>query len=177
MPDRERVLIVDGHNVIFRYARLKELGEGGPRRFAELLNAAALSSFDRVIVVFDASEVVERVELVGRVEAIHTRKGTKADTRVVQLSREHAERGCAVTVVSADWAIQIGALGQGAVRMTPDELMERIASGRDEEGAGSRRASDAFPSTLYEALSPEEREKLDRLYEELTGRGHGEPDR
>jgi predicted RNA-binding protein with PIN domain len=167
-PERSRILIIDGHNVIFRFEELKRLGEGAPERLSELLNAGSLTDFDRIIVFFDASEDEERRVIVGRVEAHYTQRGTKADTRVVQAAREMIASGADVYVVSADWAIQIGAIGQGGYRMTPQELMERVKAPRRD-----RRPPRRERDTLYDRLSSEDRKKIDELYESLVRRGQG----
>lgn len=158
----KKVLIIDGHNVIFKIPELKKLDDVAPCRFLEMLNSSCLEGYDEVKVVFDAAEKENVVKTVGRVRCIYTGSGQKADE--VILREIENTFGAVVYVVSADSAVQMGTISRGGLRMTPRELMKTISSSSDFKKSPSSLKKEP---TLYECLSENERAKIDELYDEL----------
>lgn len=160
---KQKVLLVDGHNVIFKSNELKELGDAAPQKLAEMLNSFRLKEYDLVYIVFDSREdqVVERK--VGRVLCIYSQKGKQADEIILKKAEELSQKN-EVHIVSADWAVQAGTLRLNCFRMTPNELLKKITA---------KKKAKVFPKkkvTIYDQLSEEEKEKLDKLYKELLGK-------
>ncbi len=161
MSDK-KVLIVDGHNVIFKSKELKGYSEAAIEKLVEILNSTAFLEYDEVIVVFDASEPVRTEYMAGRVQVILTRKGEIADTVISRILENLSAQS--VTVVSDDYSVQLSAIHRSCLRMTTREFFIRYETGRqnlsEKNIAGKNR--------LENYLSAEEREILLNLYRKLV---------
>lgn len=157
---KAKILLVDGHNVIFSVDDLRKLGDAAPQKLAEMLNSSRLAEYDIVDVIFDSKEdeVVERK--IGRVVCIYSGKGKKADEIILKRAEELSRKN-EVHIVSADWAVQAGALRIKSLRMTPDELLKKITAKEKSRMASKKKI------TLYDQITESEKEKLDKLYKDL----------
>jgi predicted RNA-binding protein with PIN domain len=116
--DSERLIIVDGYNLIHRTEQLKP----GPERTLEqsrdkLLNllAWAIGTGDaRFIVVFDGAGGGGRDQRSARVEVRFSRPPETADDVIRRLVEERIDRGVRVTVVTADLEVARHARAMGA---------------------------------------------------------------
>ncbi|MEW6727149.1 NYN domain-containing protein [Desulforudis sp. 1088] len=119
-------LLVDGYNVLFNWpetGKSADLDHARARLVLLLVNYAGLTG-QEVIVVFDAHRVpggIAHSEKVAGVEVIFTAEGETADAVIERLCGRLAKEGT-VRVVTADWAEQRIAFGQGAYRMPPREF-------------------------------------------------------
>ena len=135
----ERVLIVDGYNVI--NARRKEDGARGladarDRLIADLQDYAGFSG-QRIVVVFDAwqaDRATRSVESYGQVEVVFTQKGEIADHYIERLCDSYAEdveyRRKEVRVATSDALEQTIILGRGATRISSRELLREMSEVR-----------------------------------------------
>jgi predicted RNA-binding protein with PIN domain len=106
----QRVLMVDGHNMIFAIAGLESLqrsNRGGEARalLVERLEAFAHRTGERVLVVFDGNDLPSSQDAVSTplFETIYARRGDQAaDRRIVSEAARLAGRGVLVTVVTDD---------------------------------------------------------------------------
>ncbi|MCL6447188.1 MAG: NYN domain-containing protein [Armatimonadetes bacterium] len=145
-------LIVDGYNIIFAWPHFEELRKSGLEHarlklIDILVNYAALTG-RQVILVFDAYRVREsaaRTEEMPGLQVIYTAFGETADSLIEKLVGELSREG-AVYVATSDWAEQRMVLGQGACRLTPQELLDSI---RQEAKAGKRFCSPERPADAY----------------------------
>ncbi len=157
---KKKVLLVDGHNVIFRLSDLRSFGDAAPQKLAEMLNSSRLSVYDSIYVVFDSGEDEVTERKVGRVICIYSEKGKKAD-EIILKKAESLSAENEVHIVSADWMVQTGALRHKSFRMTPDELFKKIGSKKKSKEILKRR------DILYDQLTEAEKKKLDKLYKDL----------
>ena len=116
--DSERLIIVDGYNLIHRTPQLAP----GPERTLEqsrdkLLNllAWAIGAGDaRFVVVFDGATGGGRDQRSARVEVRFSRPPESADDVIRRLVEERIDRGVRVTVVTADLEVARHARAMGA---------------------------------------------------------------
>jgi predicted RNA-binding protein with PIN domain len=114
----DRLIIIDGYNLILRAPELKP----GPERTlrdarAKLLNLlswAVGSGEARFVVVFDGADAPTRDEGSGRVKARYSRPPDKADDLIRRLVEEHIDRVDRLTVVTSDLEVARHARAMGA---------------------------------------------------------------
>lgn len=160
-------LVVDGYNIIFSWPDFEKLRKAGldharAKLVDILVNYAAMSG-DRVVVVFDAHLVknnVEHMEIIGdSLEIIFTQEGETADSAIERLVGDLSARG-KVSVATSDWAEQSMIFGQGAYRMTPRELSDKIKR-LQQEGRQHYVSSSPAESYLENRLVDEVRKALE----------------
>ena len=137
--ERERVLIVDGYNVINVRKPVRESRglEDARRALTDRLHDYAGWSGQRIVLVYDAwlSDRMQRsVERRGPLTVVFTRKGETADCYIERLCDEMAEdvemRRVELRVATSDLVEQTIAFGRGATRVSSRELlMEMDAAG------------------------------------------------
>ena len=169
--NRQRILIVDGYNVINVRKPVRESQglEDARRALTDRLHDYAGWSGQRIVLVYDAwlSDRMQRsVEERGGLQVVFTMKGETADRYIERLCDELAEdialRRVEVRVATSDLIEQTIAFGRGAVRLSSRELlmemdMANAARGPRTQSAGSR------ASTVAERLPAEIREKLEKM--------------
>jgi len=114
----QRLIIVDGYNLIHRAPQLRP----GPDRtlrearekLVNLLSWAVGAGDARFLVVFDGAEGAGGDESSGRVEVRFSRPPLKADDVIRELVEKHVDRGPRVTVVTADIEVARHARAMGA---------------------------------------------------------------
>jgi predicted RNA-binding protein with PIN domain len=157
-----KILIVDGHNAVFRSTSLKEKGASAIDALVGMLNSCAFLEYDEIIVVFDANEPIRKTYSEGRVTMVLAAKTESADTVISQLV-EKLRESSRVVVVSDDYSVQLSAIHRSQLRMTTKEFFQRYELYRARSvGEGEKRG------TLLEKLSKEEREGLENLYRFLV---------
>lgn len=135
LPDYEGpdYLLVDGYNIIFAWDELKKIA-------AENLDAARgelariLCNFQgytdwEIILVFDAYKIKGKHREVERhynISIVYTKEAETADSFIERASHELAKTH-RVRVATSDGAEQMIILGNGAMRMSAEELHSRIA--------------------------------------------------
>ena len=128
----EEFLLVDGYNIIFAWAELKDLASSDIKsardRLMEILSDYAGYTGENVIVVFDAYRVAGGKGEVYRyhnIDVIYTKEAETADLYIEKtahkLSRRHRVR-----VATGDFVEQVIIFGSGATRLSPRGLLEEI---------------------------------------------------
>ncbi len=114
----QRLIVVDGYNLILRTPALKP---GGGRTLREsreklvnLLSWAIGSGDARFLVVFDGAEEAGRDEKQGRVEVRFSRPPLKADDLIRAIVEEQMPRVERLTVVTSDLEVARHARAMGA---------------------------------------------------------------
>ena len=170
----QRVLIVDGYNVI--NARRSgsmdsySLAEARDRLLSELVDYAGYSA-QQVVLVFDAwmSDRDRRTEeRHGPVTVVYTQKGEIADRYIERLCDDFAAdieyRRVEVRVASSDALEQTIVLGRGATRMSARELMYEMKAMRDE---GIRHAAPMKPVSRRTPIADRLPEDVKRRLDEM----------
>jgi predicted RNA-binding protein with PIN domain len=152
----ERLVILDGYNIILRSPRLRP-GEGRTLRESrdKLVNLLAwmMGANDaRFIVVFDGAELPERDERSGRVEVIYSRPPEKADDVIRRLVEKKVGGDENITVVTADIEVARHARAMGADVSLADLFLASALgdAGGGDGGGGNSGGGDAAdkPTTL-----------------------------
>ena len=134
MPmNRNRILLVDGFNVLRSGSRYKNVSLSMPDYEHDWLNRAREMLINDVVlyagrewsatVVFDGGGNVESTgdaETVGGVKVIFSPAGSSADKVIEKLAHEGREHGCEVLVVTSDASIQDTVFGLGVDRMSAE---------------------------------------------------------
>ena len=125
-------LLVDGYNIIFSWADLKELAEANLEaargKLQDILCNYQGYRNNTVILVFDAYRVEGNRGSISRYRNIHvvyTREAETADQYIEKTAHELG-RQYEVTVATSDALEQVIIMGQGAKRMSAQDLLEEI---------------------------------------------------
>ena len=128
----EKILIVDGYNVIFAWDELRELSESdvGSARDAltELLAEFGTYTDHRIILVFDAyrrKDSIARSEEVLGIEVVFTGENETADSYIEKYVFAHAAKE-RITVATSDRLEQMNVFANGATRISARELRAEI---------------------------------------------------
>ena len=130
---RNRILIVDGFNVLRSGSRYKNQALNMPDYEHDWLNRARETLINDVVlyagrewdatVVFDGGGNVEstgEAEWVGGVKVVFSPAGFSADRTIEKLAHEGRDRECEVMVVTSDASIQDAVFGLGVDRMSAE---------------------------------------------------------
>ena len=143
----ERVLIVDGYNVLNVRRHIEgatALADARDSLIAQLQDYGGFSG-QRIVLVFDAwhgDRKSRSVEEHGNVQVVFTQKGETADHYIERLCDEYADkiqyRQAEVRVATSDALEQTIILGRGATRLSSRELLMEMQQVRS---AGVSRAT------------------------------------
>lgn len=129
---KEKLLIVDGYNVIFAWDDLKELANtninAAKDKLVQILSNYSAIIDEQVMLVFDGYKVKENKGeeiVVEDVLVIHTKEGQTADHYIESFSHQNKEK-YHITVATSDGLIQQIVRGQDGYVMSSKELLERI---------------------------------------------------
>ena len=163
----ERILIVDGYNVLNARRQVdgaQALADAREKLLAELQDYAGFSG-QKVVLVFDAWQADRRmrsVEQHGSVTVVFTQKGETADHYIERLCDEYAEaveyRRAEVRVATSDALEQTIVLGRGATRISSRELLLEMrqvrVAGVDSIPRPAQRSTvgDRLPAHIVEKL-------------------------
>lgn len=165
----ERVLIVDGYNVLNARRHIEgtsALADARDALIAQLQDYAGFSG-QRVVLVFDAwqgDRMARSIEEHGSVQVVFTQKGETADRYIERLCDEYADkieyRQAEVRVATSDALEQTIILGRGATRLSSRELlleMQQVRSSgvsRTQQTATLKRSTveDRIPADLVERM-------------------------
>ncbi len=165
----ERLIVVDGYNVILRAPQLKP----GPERTLKesrdkLVNLLAWlmgGESAQFLVIFDGAEGFGRDETTGRVQVRFSRPPQKADDLIRHVVEDQVDRVDRLTVVTADLEVARHARAMGAdVSLSDLFLAAALGAGRESSETPEK------PSTL----SKSEIEEWAKLFRERQGSGREE---
>lgn len=135
LPDYESpdYLLVDGYNIIFAWDELKKIAASDlDSARAELIkimsNYQGVSGYE-IIVVFDAYRVKGKrrdTEKHFNISIVYTKEAETADSYIERVTHELSKKH-RVRVATSDGIEQMIILGNGAMRMSANELKERIS--------------------------------------------------
>lgn len=175
---RQRLLIVDGYNVIRSGSRYRdiELPDYTDDRFNAARERLLLDVADFVgrrmeaVIVYDAAARTgarSRTERHGMVRVMFTSKGQSADNLIERLAHDAREKGIETVVVTSDATIQDTVFGGGVDRMSAEGFCQDVES---EEIARQEDDSPeiAVKRTIADRIPPETLERLKRLRDGST---------
>lgn len=131
---RERYLLVDGYNIIFAWEELREMAkdnvEGARGKLMDILCNYQGYIQDTLILVFDAYKVRGNPGTVQRYHNIHVVYTKEAETadQYIEKTVHQIGRKYQVTVATSDALEQVIIWGQGASRMSAEELRREVSN-------------------------------------------------
>ncbi|MDE6730161.1 MAG: NYN domain-containing protein, partial [Oscillospiraceae bacterium] len=133
-PEHSEYLLVDGYNIIFAWDSLKKIAaESLDAARAELIRI--LHNYQgmkqcKLILVFDAYKIKNNpgsVEQSGDFSIVYTKEAETADTYIERVTHELSrDRHARVRVATSDGMEQMIILGNGAYRMSAEELRQSV---------------------------------------------------
>ncbi len=185
-PSREpekQYLLVDGYNIIFAWEELSELAErdiaAARGKLMDILSNYQGYKRCTVILVFDAYKVEGGTREIFRYHNIHvvyTKEAETADQYIEKTVHEIGRRH-QVTVATSDGLEQVIILGQGGRRMSARGLKEEVLSAAEEIREQCREKGDGGRNYLFDYLSREMAEDLEKIRLGKKGfSGHEEGD-
>lgn len=164
----EKVLIVDGYNMIGAWKELRPLRETNfeeaRNRLIELLAEYKASTGMKVIVVFDAHKVPgnEQSYTYNDLEVIYTKKNEIADERIEKLTNELKKRRTEIFVATSDMLEQHVIFGNGALRLSARELELDVQKAQSTISTHLETNNDQMPKTRI-PLTNEQQQELEKM--------------
>lgn len=131
-PRGDEYILIDGYNVIFAWEHLRKFAEGdfSLARDTLIRQMCNYSAFRRcrVIIVFDAYRVKDgkgSVQKCGNTTVVYTKERQSADAYIEKATYDMAKEHY-VRVVTSDMAEQYIILGNGALRVSPQEFLDEV---------------------------------------------------
>ena len=174
------ILLVDGYNIIFAWKDLKELAEtnieGARGKLIDILCNFQGYRKNNIILVFDGHKVIGNIGEVIKhhnIYVVYTKEAETADQYIEKTVHDIGKK-YDVKVATSDAMEQMIILGQGAMRMSANDLLEEIRIAtmqmREEHMAKNRKIN----PLLFDVLSEELAEFMDdvrlgrRNFEEIN---------
>lgn len=131
-PLKQKMIIVDGYNIIFAWDSLAALArddlEAARRRLCDILSNYAGFTKCRLVLVFDGYKVKgnpgEKTQY-HNIQVVFTREGETGDAYIESLVHDIG-MNYAVRVASSDSLIQLSSFRSGVLRMSARELQEEV---------------------------------------------------
>ena len=169
---RERLLIVDGYNVLNAWRgglnNAETLAEARDELARRLLDYAGFSG-QKIVLVMDAWQSDRRQrteEVTGPLTVVFTRKGETADHYIERLCDENAHRVDAgsleMRVATSDGVEQMVVMGRGAIRVSARELLIEMDQVRSQGRQGAVAAARSKNSVM-DRLPDDVRRRLDEM--------------
>jgi len=137
MKQFKHIMVVDGYNVLNQWDMVNSQInlEAAREDLIHILSDYAGYQGIGILLVFDAHmhSRLGSEEIYSNISVIYTKRGETADTRIEGMIRSLVRAHDRVTVVTADYTLQLFVMGEGALRMSPNELKLRIET---EQGKG-----------------------------------------
>ena len=137
-PPKQKLILVDGYNIIFAWEELAKQAQSdldaARRQLCDALSSYAGFTKHRVILVFDGYKQKgnpgEKTQF-HNIQVVYTREGETADAYMEALAHDIG-KNYAVYVASSDGLVQLSSLGSGVLRMSARELKAAVEEARKE---------------------------------------------
>lgn len=169
MSKKERLLLVDGYNVLGAWpsaSKGRSMDEARNFLIHQLQDYAGFTG-QRVIVVFDAwqgERLSRSQETRGALTVVFTQKGELADHYIERTCDELARRielgRLEVRVATSDALEQTVVMARGAIRLSARELIYEIGQSQKGTAPYAQQKVKSGRATIYDHLPAETRERL-----------------
>ena len=137
-PPKQKLILVDGYNIIFAWEELAKQAQtdldAARRQLCDALSSYAGFTKHRVILVFDGYKQKgnpgEKTQF-HNIQVVYTREGETADAYMEALAHDIG-KNYAVYVASSDGLVQLSSLGSGVLRMSARELKAAVEEAQKE---------------------------------------------
>ncbi len=130
---KDKLLIVDGYNVIFAWEELNSLAKlninSAKDRLIQILSNYSSLIDGKVILVFDGYKVKDNKgeeRVMEQILVIHTKEGVTADQYIETYTHQNKSK-YQITVATSDGLIQQIVRGEGGYVLSSRELLERVS--------------------------------------------------
>lgn len=171
-PQKKRLLIVDGYNVINSWRSgmdARTLADARDELAHKLMDHAGYTG-QKVVLVFDAwmsDRQARTVEETGPLTVVYTQKNETADHYIERLcdsySREVEFGRLEIEVATSDNVEQVVVLSRGARRISSRELLREMESVRKEGAAVVQKPAVRTRNTVMDRLPEEVRRRLEEM--------------
>ena len=129
-----RILIIDGHSVIFAWPELRRLHDqrslSAREAIVRLMTEYQDATEEHVVVVFDGKSSKTTQEMIpGGIQVFYSKAGQTADEIIERLVAKYANSRD-ITVATADMMEQQTVISFGALAVTPDTLRTWLEEAR-----------------------------------------------
>ncbi len=135
---KDKIMIVDGYNVIHDWQELSKLLpgiiDGARSKLLEILSNYSYSIDEKIIVVFDAYRVKnagEKIEKYDEMDVVFTKEGETADQYIEKFAYENRSK-YDIRVVTSDAMQQLSTRVSGAYNISSRELLELVEAAAKE---------------------------------------------
>ena len=136
-PPKQKYIIVDGYNIVFAWSDLAEIAkadiDAARRKLCDELSSYAGFTKTRMVVVFDGYKQKgnpgEKTQQ-NNLQVVYTKEGETADAYIESLVSQIGSN-YQVRVATSDSLVQISSLRSGVLRMSARELMEEVATAKE----------------------------------------------
>ena len=164
-----RYLLVDGYNVIFANKELAALAkdslETARKKLSDIMCEFKALSRYRVILVFDAHLVTGGIGSIAdyhNIKVVFTKEAETADHYIESAAYKLGKK-CQVTVATSDVLEQIIILGQGAARISAEDLWSEMAAAKEDLRTRYISNKPIKKNPIESLLDPETARKLEEM--------------
>ena len=166
---KEEYLLVDGYNIIFAWAELKELADvnmdGAKMKLLDSLSNYQGIRQCQIIVVFDAYGVQgHREEGIDyhNIHMIYTKEAQTADQYIERFAHDNQKK-YKIAVATSDGLQQLIVRGEGCSLLSARELRVEIEEANERIKREYQEMQGRNPNYLIDALSPDVKQKMEEL--------------
>ena len=131
-------LLIDAYNIIYAWDMLRKIAEESIDDAREVLISKICNyrvmKKDNIIIVFDAYKVKgedRKIEKINGVSVVYTKEAETADSYIEKTTHE-LSKNYSVRVATSDNLEQMIIFGEGAIRVTPSELLREVEEAEKE---------------------------------------------
>ncbi|MGN1399098.1 MAG: NYN domain-containing protein [Erysipelotrichaceae bacterium] len=129
---KPKMLIVDGYNILFSYQKVKPFLQDNLDGARDILinDIASLAGYQgyKTYIIFDAYRLNDNLGKqikMGDTTVVYTRENQNADSFIEKMVHENI-KSYQITVATSDMAVQNMVLGDGAIRMSANQLQQML---------------------------------------------------
>jgi len=165
-----RYLLVDGYNVIYANKELAAMATDSldiaRKKLSDILCEFKALSRYRVILVFDAHLVtggIGSIEDYHNIKIVFTKEAETADHYIESVAYKLGKKNDQITVATSDVLEQIIILGQGAARISAEDLWAEMAAAKEDLRTRYIRNKPIKKNPIESLLDPETARILEEM--------------
>lgn len=170
--NKQEYLLVDGYNVIFAWAELKELSkenmDSAKTKLLDYLSKYQSVRKCQIIVVFDAYRVVGHHEEIidyDNIHVVYTREAQTADQYIEKFAHKNQNK-YNITVATSDGLQQIIIRGEGCALLSARELKEEVDRTNESVILAFKEKQTVARNYLKDSLPTETKQQMQKLLKE-----------
>ena len=132
IDNKPKMLIVDGYNILFSYQKVKDFLRDNLDGARDILinDIASFTGYNgyKTYIIFDAYRLNDNVGKqikMGNTTVVYTRENQNADSYIEKMVHDNI-KDYQIMVATSDMAVQNMVLGDGAIRMSANQLQQQL---------------------------------------------------